>query len=430
MLRLRLRHDAAIRDILRGLIQGALESPDLSLQLLNVMAEIMELKVLGFRHFNGTGSGERTVGMLYVDDGANTLDREEMVHRAAFVWDVWARLFDTEVNVKDFSKSVVSGVTHKPLASDRHALRPCSAVFSRKVQLLPKTPGSMPETIPQLPFDKSYPYLGVLISLNGDCGAHLRLVTNKLRGAMVCLAHKGACRRRKVKMINPYVLWYGIAHGVGLNLSFDQADRTLGTLARMPLRVARHARRRADSAPRWQLHAPDKPFSASTAKVKARHALNAPPRSRGRTDAPRLRAQPGAPLCCDMRGQTPSLLELFRVAAGAHEEGDPPRGRSRPPKARMPWGGPERFRLLAPRRRPRHGPRRGKLAVVHVRSTRREVRLDVVHRRWEGPTRVTPRFRTGRGALWRKQAESPTLARGSLAAGRTHHHTVPHESGG
>ena len=63
-----------------------------------------------------------------------------------------------------------------------------------------------------------------LIRLDGDCGAHLRLVTNKLRGAMVCLTHKGACRRRKVKMINPYVLGYSIAHGVGLNLFFDQAD--------------------------------------------------------------------------------------------------------------------------------------------------------------------------------------------------------------
>ena len=290
--------------ILRGLIQGALESPDLSLQLLNVMAEIMELKVLGFRHFNGCGGGERTVGMLYVDDGANTLDQEEMVHRAAFVWDVWARLFDTEVNVKKFTKSVVSGVTHRPLQSDKYALRPVSATLARKVRLMPKAVGAAAEVIPQLPFDQPYPYLGMFISLDGKCDSHLRYVAGKLRGAMAHLAYSKACRRRKVKMINPFVLGYGIAHGVGLNLTFERADRELGVLARMPLRVTQSARSRVTSAPRWQLHAPDKLPESCNARARERRA---------RGDRPAEVGKP-PPLVCGL-----NLVHPFAaICAGKH----------------------------------------------------------------------------------------------------------------
>ena len=299
------RYDSAygmtpLFNILRGLIQGALESPDLSLQLLNVMAEIMDLKVLGCRHFNGSGRGARTVQMLYVDDGANTLDEEEHLHRAAFVWNVWAMLFDTEVNVKKFEKSVVSGLTHSPLSSDRHALRPASANLVRQVRLLNGT------VIPQMRIEDPYPYLGVFISLDGKCAHHLQYVVQKFKGATALLASRPACRRRKAQMINPFTLGYGIAHGVGLNLSFNEADSTLGVLARMPLRCAKHARARATSTPRWMAHAPSKPFANSTARARARRKKHLHDEG--------LAAIPPAPLVCGL-----NLVHPFAaICAGKH----------------------------------------------------------------------------------------------------------------
>ena len=72
----------------------------------------------------------------------------------------------------------------------------------------------------------------------------------------------------------------------------------------MPLRVVHHTRRRADSAPRWQLHAPDRPFSASTAKVRERRVQSGlPDHAAGRT-----------PLVCGL-----NLVHLFSaICAGKH----------------------------------------------------------------------------------------------------------------
>ena len=57
--------------ILRGYLQGALESPDLCIGDMNVLCEIMGLKVVGYRWWSGDVAGAHTVQMIFVDDGAN-----------------------------------------------------------------------------------------------------------------------------------------------------------------------------------------------------------------------------------------------------------------------------------------------------------------------------------------------------------------------
>ena len=83
----RLRVDFAI---IRGYLQGALESPDLCIGDMNVLCEIMDLKVVGLRWWSGDTRGSYTVQTVFIDDGCTVNATAEMQRRAAFVWSLWA----------------------------------------------------------------------------------------------------------------------------------------------------------------------------------------------------------------------------------------------------------------------------------------------------------------------------------------------------
>ena len=76
--------------ILRGYLQGSLEAPDLCIGDMNVLCEIMDLKVVGLRWWSGHVDGSHTVQTVFVDDGCAVNGSPDMQSRAAFVWSLWA----------------------------------------------------------------------------------------------------------------------------------------------------------------------------------------------------------------------------------------------------------------------------------------------------------------------------------------------------
>ena len=123
--------------ILRGYLQGTLEAPDLCIGDMNVLCEIMDLKVVGSRWWSGDVHGAHTVQTVFVDDGCAVNGSPDMQSRAAFVWSLWAFIYGTDINVKDdASKTAVCGLRYVPVVGRRHLLRAAPPHPSHKVFLL------------------------------------------------------------------------------------------------------------------------------------------------------------------------------------------------------------------------------------------------------------------------------------------------------
>ena len=239
--------------ILRGYLQGTLEAPDLCIGDMNVLCEIMDLKVVGLRWFTGDVSGAFTVQTVFVDDGCAVNGSPDMQLRAAFVWSLWAFVYGTDINVKaDASKTAVSGVQYLPVKGRRHLLRASPPHATHKVYLLDG------RLCPDIHFQWYYTYLGQCISLSGSCMHTLEKLRGDLARCIAAVRGRKADRRTQVGQANAYVLGHCLQKGVALWVTFATADRVLGPLPRAIFFSSKggSARVRAQGAPAWQVHAP------------------------------------------------------------------------------------------------------------------------------------------------------------------------------
>ena len=239
--------------ILRGYLQGTLEAPDLCIGDMNVLCEIMDLKVVGLRWFTGDVSGTHTVQTVFVDDGCAVNGSADMQLRAAFVWSLWAFIYGTDINVKDdASKTAVSGVQYLPVKGRRHLLRASPPHATHKVYLLDG------RLCPDIHFLWFYVYLGQCISLSGSCEHTLEKLRGELARCIAAVRGRKADRRTQVAQANAYILGHCLQKGVALWVTFETADRILGPLPRAIFSSSKggSARARAQGAPAWQVHAP------------------------------------------------------------------------------------------------------------------------------------------------------------------------------
>ena len=163
---------------------------------MNVLCEIMDLKVVGYRWWTGDCDGEYTVQTVFVDDGCAVNGSAEMQSRAAFVWSLWAFIYGTHINIHADSagrvtpsKTAVSGVRYLPVPGRRHALRASPPCPTHKVYLIDG------RLCPNISPESFYEYLGLCVSLSGSCIHALRKIVGKLKVCASAVRGRRAHRR-------------------------------------------------------------------------------------------------------------------------------------------------------------------------------------------------------------------------------------------
>ena len=260
--------------ILRGYLQGTLEAPDMCIGDMNVLCEIMNLKVVGLRWWSGDVHGTYTVQTVFVDDGCAVNGSADMQSRSAFVWSLWAFIYGTEINVKpDASKTAVSGLRYMLVKGRRHLRRACPPPPSHRVYLLDG------RECPGIHFTLYYTYLGQCISLSGSCLFTLEKLRAALAGCLAAVRGRKADRRTQVSQANSYVLGHCLQKGVALWITFETADRVLGPVVRSIFSSCKggSARARLQGAPAWQVHAPLRvPTTTNSGEDHSPRKLSAP----------------------------------------------------------------------------------------------------------------------------------------------------------
>ena len=223
---------------------------------MNVLCEIMDLKVVGLRWWSGDVDGAYTIQTVFVDDGCAVNGLPDMQSRAAFVWSLWAFVYGTEINVKaDASKTAVSGMRYMPVKVFFALLRACPPPSSHRVYLLDgrECPGAYTTH-----YKWYYTYLGQCISLSGSCLHTLEKLRAALAGCMAAVCGRKADRRTHVSQANSFVLGHCLQKVVALWITFATADRDLGPSVRSVFSSCKggSARARLQSAPAWQIHSP------------------------------------------------------------------------------------------------------------------------------------------------------------------------------
>ena len=256
-----------ILGVLRGLIQGAIESPEFCKCLVNTIAEWVGLKIVGFSLFHPDGSPAQISQLIFADDAAGFCGEFSMLQRLARFWSLWAWIMGMKVNIAGFKKTVWSGLTFKK-GSDGF-WSPADAFDGKGILKIGD------RTVPQLSCFLTYVYCGLHTSL---AGAHKAPQKKALLAK--CEAHSGRCRsvlsvrREAVDIQNSQTFGNGGFYGAVYGGTLEELENTFGPITRRVLHSGGLGKgRRAKNSPRLFAHAPVSRRTRAPENDKGRGAL-------------------------------------------------------------------------------------------------------------------------------------------------------------
>ena len=236
--------------VLRGLLQGAVDSPALCVLLMDTLVQVLELKVVGAEWWGMHGEVEHLNTLVFIDDAASATATDPMLQRVAFFWEIWAAIMGAEIKILGFDKTVVAGVDW--------IVDACGRVRPSNPRLCIWLNG---QRVPCLPYNKIYTYLGLPTRLDGlharvEIPAKLREKRNVFNNtALLSRRH----RQHSVQLANAHT--YGVDFFIGSVWCVlpEAADDLFGASQRGILRRGRvSGRKRCPHAPRLSAHAPPK----------------------------------------------------------------------------------------------------------------------------------------------------------------------------
>ena len=86
-------------EVLRGLLQGAVESPGLCVLLMDTLVQVLELKVVGAEWWGSNAELTHLNTLVFIDDAASACTADPMLQRIADLWSIWALMMGAVVKV-------------------------------------------------------------------------------------------------------------------------------------------------------------------------------------------------------------------------------------------------------------------------------------------------------------------------------------------
>ena len=97
-------------EVVRGLLQGAVESPALCVLLMDTLVQVLELKVVGAEWWGTQESPAHLNTMVFIDDAVSAAGSDATLQRIARLWEIWAAITGAEIKILGVMKTVVTGI--------------------------------------------------------------------------------------------------------------------------------------------------------------------------------------------------------------------------------------------------------------------------------------------------------------------------------
>ena len=244
--------------LLRGFLQGAHASPEQCKVMMNTLAEALELKTVGYVFFAPDGAGADVVQLVFVDDAAGLTQSVGMMQRVALFWSLWCAVTDSQANIHALKKTVLSGVEFR-----RNKLGEMVPVTTdAEVYMVGLCAGDAPRRVPVMCIRVCYKYVGFWTCLSRN---HLRTavpeIRKKFKAACASAVDGGPSLRLARSDAAAGVLGNACYYGAIYGGTVAQVEEWWGPAARQVASSGKLGRqKRARSAPRLLLHAPERPM--------------------------------------------------------------------------------------------------------------------------------------------------------------------------
>jgi len=239
--------------LLRGFLQGAQGSPEACREMMDTLAQALELKVQGYRGFAPDGAGDSVVQLVFVDDAANVTGDIPMVRRVALFWTIWCHITDCKANIKGKAKTVLTGIEF--VQRKDGSKRPVSV--TAHVYLGGLEQGDAPRRIPILKINENYTYVGQPTRMDGKHNEEgMALIKKQLNMGATMVGGGSTSRRLAVSTMQGYTYGSCFFYGTCFGGSLETVEAALGPASRKAiLGNGVKGARRCRTAPRVQLHA-------------------------------------------------------------------------------------------------------------------------------------------------------------------------------